>query len=191
MLKLPLVLVGPSGSGKTTLANYLLHKYPKDFTFSVSCTTRPIRNKESEGKSYYFLTKDDFQGKINRNEFVEWAEVHGNLYGTTKQEISSIQLSNKICLLDIDVQGAINLHKYKLQFHCISILPANETSIRNRLLNRNTETLESIAIRLENMQKELKIINENPEIFKYQIINNDLEDSKKELYDIIYRLYHI
>lgn len=189
MLKLPLVIVGPSGVGKTVLVNTLLSKYPDKFEFSVSCTTRPMRKNEKNQVNYDFITKELFQSKIKLNEFAEWAEVHGNLYGTTKAAIFQVQTHNKICLLDIDVQGAISLYSSKVKFNCVSILPKNEESIRKRLVKRASETPESLLLRMENMKKELEIIKKNPEIFTNFLVNDDLEVAKNELFQIVNQMY--
>ena len=189
MIKIPLALVGPSGSGKTTLANFLLSKYSNFFEFSVSSTTRTKRISEINGTDYNFITREDFLLKIQKNDFIEWAEVHGNYYGTTKQAIKDIQNRLKICLLDIDVQGIINLYNSKFVMNRICIIPKDEESIKIRLLNRKTETPESIALRIFNMKKELDIMKNHPEIFTNTIINDNLDASIESLLVIIKRMY--
>ena len=115
--------------------------------------------------------------------------MHGNYYGTTKQAIKDIQNRLKICLLDIDVQGIINLYNSKFVMNRICIIPKDEESIKIRLLNRKTETPESIALRIFNMKKELDIMKNHPEIFTNTIINDNLDASIESLLVIIKRMY--
>ena len=184
----PLALVGPSGSGKSTLIRFLLSK-SSEFKFSVSSTTRNIRPKEVNGKDYYFITKHQFENNINRSEFIEWAEVHGNFYGTTKTEISNIAAEGKICVLDIDVQGVLNLYNSGFDFNRICILPIDENSIRQRLLKRKSETEESLKLRLENMRNEITVMKTYPQIFNQFIVNDDLNVTKSKILEIVKNLY--
>lgn len=101
----PLIIVGPSGVGKGTLIEELTKKYPNLFGFSVSYTTRDPRPGEVHGKNYFYIKKDEFKQMIEKDQFIEWFEVHGNFYGTSKGVIKDIQSENKIPLLDIDIQG--------------------------------------------------------------------------------------
>jgi guanylate kinase len=189
MRKLPLVLVGPSGSGKSTLAGFLLQSFPQHFEFSVSSTTRKMRVGETHGKSYFFISTEEFRKKIERNEFAEWAEVHGNYYGTTKKAIFAIGEMGKIGLLDIDVQGVVNLNKTGLKFNSVCIVPKSEESVRKRLVKRGTESEEIIRRRMENMRAELRVMKENPSIFSEFIINDTLEKAKTDLVQILRSKY--
>lgn len=189
MFPLPLALVGPSGSGKSTLVKYLISMFPEKFKFSVSSTTRKIRPDEKNGLDYEFLTLKEFQTKIQQNEFIEWAEVHGNLYGTSKKIISNIQSQGKICLLDIDVQGVITLYESKINFNRLCILSKNEEVTRQRLIDRRTETTETLKIRLERMKKENHMIQLHPQIFTNTIINDQLDQTKAATIQLVKKMY--
>merc|ERR1711939_1091164 len=102
----PIVFSGPSGTGKSTLIKRLFADHPDLFGFSVSHTTRKPRPGEEEGVHYHFVSKEDMEAKIARNEFVEYAHVHTNIYGTSKESVRNVQAKNKVCILDIDTQGA-------------------------------------------------------------------------------------
>lgn len=189
MAKLPLALVGPSGSGKTTLVSFLLSKFSQSFEFSISSTTRAKRPNEVNGKAYNFLTHEEFMTQVQNNEFVEWAEVHGNLYGTTRSAIKQIQNYNKICLLDIDVQGVLNLYKSEIIFNRICIIPKDEESIKKRLMKRGTESPEALKIRLDNMNEEIRVMKQNPEVFCNYVINDSLKDTKDKLLEYVKKMY--
>lgn len=187
--RVPLALVGPSGAGKSTIVTYLMKSYPNCFGFSVSSTTRAKRKLEIEGESYFFLSKSEFKAKIENKEFIEWAEVHGNLYGTLKSSVSAVNSSGKICLLDIDSQGILNLFNSGFEFNRICIVPKDEASVRERLVKRGTETEESLRVRLGNMQKELLVMKSYPEVFCNWVVNDELLKATQHVSQIIEKLY--
>ena len=115
-----LIISAPSGTGKTTLCEHLLSDFPKKLMLSISSTTRKPRGEEENGKHYHFMSTEEFTKKIKRGDFAEYAEVHGHFYGTDKSTLDSIWKSGKSALLDIDVQGALNL-KSNYQEECILI----------------------------------------------------------------------
>jgi len=174
------VISAPSGAGKTTLINRLLES-ERDLMFSISTTTRSNRKGELDGIHYHFVSKDDFNMMIENDEFVEWAEVYGNYYGTTKKEVDRIMKSGKIPLFDVDIQGSINL-KHKIQEGVfIYIIPPSLEVLKKRLIGRKTENPEQLSIRLKNAYSEIsRYIN-----FDYVVINCDLETAFQRLKSIV------
>ena len=172
-----LALAAPSGGGKTTLCKMLLSKYPHT-TVSTSYTTRRPRGQERDGVEYHFVTREKFESLIQKNEFIEWAEVHGNLYGTSKNILEEQSKTGKTILLDVDVQGVDSL-KAVFGDRCLSvfILPPSMEALEERLRSRNTESEEKIQERLAAAKLEMKYANR----FDRQIINTELEKSFQEL----------
>ncbi len=174
------VISAPSGAGKTTLINRLL-EYDNSLMFSVSTTTRNIREGEVDGVNYNFVSKDDFCQMIKDNEFFEWAEVYGNYYGTTKKEVDRIRNSGKITLFDVDVQGSKSLRKQIKEGIFIFIIPPSPDVLKKRLIGRKTETSEQLDLRLKNAYKEIsEYVN-----FDYVIVNCDLESAFQRLMSIV------
>ncbi|MBT1248600.1 MULTISPECIES: guanylate kinase [unclassified Thermosipho (in: thermotogales)] len=167
-----IVVSGPSGVGKTSIISALLNKLDK-VTFSVSCTTRPPRPGEIDGVDYFFISKEKFMEMRDNGEFLEWAKVHGNLYGTPKEfVVENIKKGYRI-ILDIDVQGALQVKKNFDDAVFVFVAPPSYEVLRERLLKRGTENKQSMLKRLENAKWEMSQIN----AFDYLIINNDLEKS--------------
>jgi guanylate kinase len=150
-----IVVSAPSGTGKSTIIGDLLSCDDR-FTFVVSTTTRKIREGEAESVNYYYTSLEDFRNKIRNDEFLEWAIVHQNYYGTTKKEIDRISRIGRIPLFDVDVQGARNLKQKLSDAVYIFIIPPSYDILRERLSKRNTETEEQIGIRMQNAVDELK-----------------------------------
>ncbi|KAM9731826.1 guanylate kinase isoform 4-T4 [Dama dama] len=142
----PVVLSGPSGAGKSTLLKRLLQEHGSIFGFSVSHTTRDPRPGEENGKDYYFVTREVMQRDIAAGDFIEHAEFSGNLYGTSKAAVRAVQAMNRICVLDVDLQGVRNIKKTDLRPIYIFVQPPSLDVLRLR--QRNTETEESLAKRL-------------------------------------------
>ncbi|MCX8083600.1 MAG: guanylate kinase [Calditerrivibrio sp.] len=179
------IISAPSGAGKTTLCNKLLQNYT-DLIFSVSYTTRKPRFDEVEGKDYFFVDINTFKQMIDRDEFLEWAEVHGNYYGTSKKFVEENLANGKNIILDIDPQGARQLRE-KLGFGIyIFIIAPSMKDLRERLKNRRTETEEKINLRLENAKKEIAYYKD----YDYIIVNRDIISSYKEL-ESIYIAEHL
>lgn len=172
-----IVISGPSGVGKTTLYREVLPKFEGKIVFSVSATTRPLRQGEVEGKDYYFLTEEEFRRKIEDNEFVEWANVHGCYYGTLRSEVERIINSGNSCLMDIDVQGAMSIRKTLPESVFIFILPPSLEVLKERLKKRNTDSEEVLAIRIQNAEKEMSYSDQ----YDYKIVNEDRKLAAKEL----------
>ncbi|XP_070316978.1 guanylate kinase isoform X2 [Odocoileus virginianus] len=144
----PVVLSGPSGAGKSTLLKRLLQEHGSIFGFSVSHTTRDPRPGEENGKDYYFVTREVMQRDIAAGDFIEHAEFSGNLYGTSKAAVRAVQAMNRICVLDVDLQGVRNIKKTDLRPIYIFVQPPSLDVLEQRLRQRNTETEESLAKRL-------------------------------------------
>jgi len=173
------VLTGPSGCGKSTILTHLL-KDLRNLQFSVSHTTRERRVSEAEGREYYFIKPAEFQKMVRRNMFVEWAEVHGNFYGTSKKEIEAKTKKGDV-VLDIDVQGARTLRKNGLDAVFIFILPPRASDLRRRLIDRGEDTRATIRRRLENARKEIR----DAPLADYVIINDRLNRAILELEAIV------
>lgn len=152
----PLVLFGPSGSGKSTLLNKLLRDYPEAFGFSVSHTTRKPRPKEVDGKHYHFTTKEKMEADIKAGKFIESATFSGNMYGTSKSAVEDVQKCGKICILDIDVQGVKQVKQTDLNPYLVFIKPPSIDELKKRLEKRNTESKESLQLRLDTALKEME-----------------------------------
>lgn len=133
---LPLVIVGPSGTGKGTLIDHLTKKYPTQFGFSVSFTTRPPRKEEVNGKHYNFVDRSKFEQMIADNDFIEYAEVHTNLYGSAKSSLASMQEKGVIPILDIDIQGAKKVRDAAIQANYIFICPPSIKTLEERIRHR-------------------------------------------------------
>lgn len=172
-----IIVSAPSGAGKTTLVHYLLKEIP-DLEFSVSCTTRPQRENETHGKDYYFITVEEFKEKIENEEFVEYEQVYEGLYyGTLKSEISRILEKGKNIIFDIDVQGGINLKNQFPESLALFILPPDIETLRNRLQSRNTESTESLQMRIKKSEEELGYQDK----FDLVLINDDLENAQLQI----------
>nr|KAF6348676.1 guanylate kinase 1 [Myotis myotis] len=170
----PVVLSGPSGAGKSTLLKRLLQEHGSIFGFSVSHTTRDPRPGEENGKDYYFVTREVMQRDIAAGDFIEHAEFSGNLYGTSKAAVRVVQAMNRICVLDVDLQGVRNLKKTDLRPIYIFVQPPTLEVLEQRLRQRNTETEESLAKRLAAAQADMESSKE-PGLFDLIIVNDNLD----------------
>ena len=174
------VISAPSGAGKTTLYKMALDKI-KGLTPSTSYTTRRKRDTEIPDVDYHFISDEEFSHMIADNKFIEWAEVHGNKYGSPREEIEDGLREGKDILFDIDVQGARNL---KRQFHdavLIYILPPSFDILKERLTSRNTNETEDITLRMDNAVEEIKAVKD----FDYLVINNFLTKALNDIESII------
>ena len=170
-----LVLVGPAGAGKTTLAHRIQAKSPATRAFSVSHTTRPIRAGEVDGRDYYFTTRAQFEAMVLDGAFAEWAEVHGNLYGTSKAEIRRLHGAGQVALFDIDIVGAHNLwRQYPEAVRLAFLLPPSWAVLVERLHGRGSETPETVRKRLRTARAELNAVCES--LAPWHLIVNDLLD---------------
>jgi guanylate kinase len=166
----PVILSSPSGGGKTSIAQQLLERR-NDIGYSVSCTTRSARPGEAEGRDYYFLAPEDFLARLNRGEFAESADVHGNLYGTLRSEVSRVLAEGKHVIMDIDVQGARQILKTFPEAVTIFVLPPSGEILLARLRGRKTETPQQLVARLHSALRELRAVEE----YEYVVVNDDLD----------------
>jgi guanylate kinase len=167
------IIAAPSGSGKTSVVRHLLRAMPDKLAFSISCATRQPRNNEKDKADYYFISVEEFKQKIRQDEFAEWEMVYeGKYYGTLKKELQRIWQMNKIPLLDVDVQGGINVQKkYPETSLSLFIEPPSIEELERRLKARGTETPASLQARLSKAASELTFKNQ----FDRIIINHDLQ----------------
>ncbi len=177
-----IIVSAPSGSGKTSIVKGILRQMPK-LTFSISACSRPMRPGEEDGKDYYFLSTEEFRNKISQDAFLEWEEVYpGSYYGTLREEVERIWQSGKHVIFDVDVAGGLNLkHKFPKNSLAIFIQPPSFEELRNRLVNRQTETEASLKRRLGKAANELSFA----EQFDLVVINDDLEKAIGETVDLI------
>ena len=176
-----LIVSGPSGSGKSTLLNRLL-KEENDLYFSISSTTRAPRQGETEGVNYYFTSENEFKKGIDADEFLEWAFVHGNYYGTSLKPVLNALKDGKIAIFDIDVQG-FNIAKSKFAQNITSVFitTASKNELKSRLQNRGTDSAQTIEKRLVNAVGEMEHILE----YDYFLINDDLQNCYENLRGIL------
>jgi len=175
-----LVISGPAGTGKGTVCKELL-KRNKDIVYSVSATTRKPRIGEIDGVNYYFVTEEKFKSMIENDEFLEYAYVHTNYYGTPKKFVFEQIEKGEIVLLEIDVQGAMQIKKKFPEAVFIFLLPPTMEELKNRIVKRGTETEEDIKRRYENAFKELDFVDN----YDYFVINDVVEDAVSDIESII------
>ena len=176
----PVVLSAPSGAGKTSIAQALVEG-SEDVVFSVSATTRPARSHEVDGVDYHFISETDFRAMIEADEFVEWAEVHGHLYGTSRQALQAALDDGRFLILDIDVQGAMQMRERVPDVVLVFVLPPSADALVERLTERGTEGEDTVARRIENARGEL----EQASQFDYVVVNDDLEQAIDEVRSIV------
>jgi guanylate kinase len=179
-----IVISGPSGVGKTSLYKKVLESVKDKLDFSISVTTRTPRADEKEGADYLFISNDEFKKKAARGEFAEWAEVHGNFYGTPKSEIERILTSGKSVLLDLDVQGAMKIRDSYPDAKLIYILPPSFEVLERRLYGRNTDDDETRHIRMQNAVSEMKYVSK----YHIRIVNDDFDKALALLSEAVGKL---
>jgi len=166
------VISGPSGTGKTTVARALAGRL--DLAVSTSATTRPCRAGEKDGVDYTFLSREAFQKRIAEKRFVEWAEVFGHCYGTPVEELERANRAGKVLLLEIDVQGGIQIKKKFPEALAILLLPPDDETLRRRLASRGTETAEDFERRIAKAQEEIRMARASKR-YDAEVVNDDLE----------------
>lgn len=175
------VVSSPSGGGKGTLIRSVLDVVP-NLSYSVSYTTRAPRNGEVNGREYFFVNRQKFEEMIKADEFLEWACVHGNLYGTSRRQLAKETAEGLDIILEVDVQGAESVRKLELDSVSIFILPPSYDILRQRLIARGTDTAEELEVRLRNAPKEISHYTD----FEYIIINDDMHTSATQLAAIVH-----
>ena len=176
------IFSAPSGSGKTTLVKHCLEVFPS-LEFSISATTREPRGSEVHGKDYYFFSSEEFRQKISEDAFVEYEEVYADkFYGTLKSEIERIWDSQKVVIFEVDVGGGLNLKKILGEkAMSIFIAPPSVDELEKRLINRDTDSEETIKMRVNKAQQELEYKNH----FDKVLVNDDLDKAKHEIEKLV------
>lgn len=174
------VITGPSGVGKGTLIKELLQRVP-NLELSISATTRAPREGEVDGRDYYFLTPEDFERRVDEDDFLEWATYSHNRYGTLRSEVERRLEAGMSVVLEIEVQGAQQVRAAKKDSVQIFIAPPNPAVLRERLIGRGTDSTEAIDDRLKVAEQELAV----KEDFDHQIVNDDVERAASELANVV------
>lgn len=179
-----IVICAPSGTGKSTLLNRLKADVP-DLMWSVSCTTRPLRAGEVHGKDYYFIKKESFEAQIAADEFIEWAKVHSNYYGTSKRFVNEGLQKNWKMLFDLDVQGADAMKRiYGEKAQVIFIEPPSIEELEKRLISRGTDSPEVIRERISNARRELL----SKDKYDHLVLNDEVERAYGKLKAVVERI---
>jgi len=176
-----IVLSGFSGAGKGTIMKNLLKTYPDMYHLSISATTRDMRPGEQDGREYFFKTREEFDAMVANNEFLEHATFNGNSYGTPKAYVEQLAAEGKDVILEIEVQGALQVKKIFPEALLLFVTPPSAETLKERLVGRGTESEEVICQRLAISAKESQLM----EQYDYLIVNDVLENSVKEVHDII------
>jgi guanylate kinase len=182
MVNKAVIISAPSGAGKTTIVKHLLSVIP-GLEFSISACSRPKREKEADGKDYYFITSDQFREKISNDEFIEWQEVYpGSYYGTLKSEMDRIWSEDKTPIFDVDVFGGINLKKYFGDAAlAVFIEPPSLNELEQRLRHRGTENEKTLKTRLSKVEKELAFAGEFDKI----LVNDEISTASNKATELI------
>lgn len=174
------VMSAPSGCGKTTVVRRLLQINP-ELEISISCTTRHPRLGEKNGDDYHFVSQAEFDQMISKNELLEWATVHGNSYGTPRLPIQQWKSLGKDVILDLDVQGAMQVRDSHPRAILIFLLPPSMAALEERLKGRGTETAESLQIRLTRAKQEMSESNK----YDFTFVNNNVEEVAQQISELI------
>ena len=175
-----IVISGPSGAGKGTICKALLKKDPS-IHVSVSATTRPPRVGEVDGENYYFLTMEEFKERLEKDQFLEYAKVYDNFYGTPKENVMEQLRQGKDVLLEIDTEGALKVKEKFPQGVFIFILPPEIEDLKSRIIGRGTETEQNMEKRLNSAKEEIQRIHE----YNYGVINDDVDRATDDVQSIL------
>ena len=179
------VISSPSGCGKSTVIRAIL-EHDTQCAYSISATTRAPRKGEVQGQHYFFMEETEFRQKIEDHAFIEWAEVHGNLYGTLWEQVDALLAQGRTVLLDIDVQGGLAIRKLRPEVILIFLLPPSLKVLESRLRNRKTDTEIVIEKRLKKAADEMAVADS----YDYQVINDNLEEAIASVQAIIHTIRH-
>jgi guanylate kinase len=171
-----IIISGPSGCGKSTLIADLLAAFP-ELNFSVSHTTRPMRKNEVNGKDYHFISPGEFTKMLDRGHFAEWAEVHGQRYGTSWKEIRAKSAAGRTLVLDIDIQGARNIKRQFPEAMAILVIPPTLAALKKRLRQRETRLNPETRQRLQAALRELRAY----PLYDYVVVNDELATAQADL----------
>ena len=175
-----IVVSGPSGAGKGTICKALLEKHD-DLFISVSATTRQPRNGEVDGVNYHFITKEEFLVRVDQKDFLEYAEVYGNYYGTPKSKVEEMLESGKNVILEIDIQGALKVKENFKEGVFIFILPPSMEELKQRIIKRGSETPESLMRRFKSAYQEINYISK----YNYAVVNDVVDVAVSKIEGII------
>jgi guanylate kinase len=175
------VISSPSGGGKGTLIRRILTHMPR-LGYSVSWTTRSPRQGEVDGRDYHFVAQEEFTAARERGEFLEWASVHGNFYGTSLKVVERELAAGRDIVLEIDVQGAASVRRIGMEAVSVFIIPPSFEILRRRLTGRQSENSETLALRLQNSRGEVEHYRE----FDYVVLNDDVDRAATQLASIVY-----
>lgn len=178
------VIAGPSGVGKGTLVARLRSDHPAAFGFCVSHTTRGPRPGEADGVDYHFVALDEMRAAVARGEFVEHADVHGRMYGTSRGAVDAVAAAGRVAILEIDVQGCRQVRKARLDATFVFIAPPSMDELEHRLRGRGTEAEEAVQKRLDGARAEMQARDE-PGLFDRVIVNDNLDKAYAELCDAL------
>ena len=174
-----LIISGPSGSGKGTIVGQLCEK--NDFALSISATTRKPRENEENGVHYFFHTREEFEQMRDRKELLEWAEFCGNYYGTPRKYVTEQLMQGKNVILEIEVQGALQVKKIYPEGVLVFMVPPNLEELGRRLTNRGTEDKETNNMRLRRALEEMELVDE----YDYLVINDTIEQATEDILTIV------
>ncbi|WP_297519490.1 guanylate kinase [uncultured Clostridium sp.] len=175
-----IVISGPSGAGKGTICKALLEKH-EEISLSVSATTRNPRTGEVDGVNYHFLEKENFVKRVEENDFLEYAQVYGNYYGTPKSNVEKILDSGRDVILEIDIQGALKVKEQSNEGVFIFILPPSMEELKQRIINRGSETPESLMTRFKSAYKEINYVSK----YNYAVVNDTVDKAVEKIEGIL------
>lgn len=175
-----IIVTAPSGAGKSTLLKHVMQIFPQ-LKFSVSATTRSPREGEIDGVHYHFISEDEFLKKIDSEQFIEWEQVYDYYYGTLKSEIEKCVRAGETIILEIEVNGAMNVKRLYPQAHMIFVMPPDKEVLIERLISRNTESPEDLQKRIARAEMEFSMV----QFFEYKVVNDDLKTAKKQIIEIV------
>jgi guanylate kinase len=175
-----LVVAGPSGAGKSTLINGALAVNDR-WTFSISATTRPLRPGEQDGREYHFLSREEFEARILRSEFLEYAEVYGNLYGTLASEFDRAAGIGRNLLVEVDTVGCLSIKAMRPEVPLLAVLPPSVGELKRRLRDRGTEDEASLERRFASIVAEVQRM----KAFDFVIVNDELEVAQQEFLNLL------